>query len=144
MRAAPLTLPKPAELWIGWRQRYDGPLAEAAIIQLERMENRTICHREVPTPYSGYVEVSFGGRMDALFDRHEIYGKIHWELCFIRPPSGDLLELFPVHDYMPLAVAAIRAVVALGDGKEARMARHEIRAARDAERAARQLALFSD
>ena len=88
-------------LWIGWRQRYEGPIAEAVLNRLSR---------EKPG-HLGYVEISCGAIREALFSRMEIFGKVRWTLEFIRE-DGDVMALFPLYDHPAAVESALRVTAA--------------------------------
>ncbi len=99
---------QPKELWIG-SDRWEGPLdiETEAIAQLEKLE---------PAWETGLIEVSFGGDKEGLFSRSEWDGVVHWKLHFVRF-DGLIPEDRTIRHYMPVAIAAIHAVVALGRAK---------------------------
>jgi len=119
-------------LTVGGNSPNIGEEAEAAVIaQLEKL----------PFGELGYIEVPFGNKREALFSKYEFGGADHWQFCFIRF-DGTIPEDRTIRSYMPQALAALRAVIALGDDRKAKRMKNEISTALEAEMQKRQLTIF--
>lgn len=93
---------------IGWREIYDGPLAESVTSRLEKEKEGGL----------GFVEIPIGFNRDALYRKRNVYEhgrwKDRWSLEFIRQ-DDDVLTLFPLHAHPDQVLSALRQTAASKD-----------------------------